>query len=160
LGVAADSRSGDRDTPTRAIPAPAFDDPQRRMAPQTLTLKSYAADEKTGQLPDPADPLRRAAMADVALMQTLPASALPGASQGDAAAPLASTVPLSAAAMDSPFKPGWQKTLDRWLVAMGRAVDGWLAKYRAAPKNTQILVIACGASVALLFIVLIFFVAR
>ena len=148
--------TGDRDTPTRAIPAPNFDKGRRAVPMPTLKSGPYG-DEPTGELPNAiANPL---GPPDVALMQTVPASAIPhipGFEQGASQHQLMGLVSSQPSLVDSPFKPAWQRTLDNLLVNVGRKVDGWIVKFKNAPKNTQILVIACGASVVLFLGVLIF----
>ncbi len=147
------SSSGDRDTPTRAIPAPNFD--KARLAPMPTMKSSAYGDEPTGELPNPIGN----GPPDVALMQTVPASAIPhipGFEQGASQPQLMVLGSPRPSLVDSPFKPAWQKTLDNLLVTVGRKVDGWMVKFRNAPQNTKILVVACGASVILFLGVLLF----
>jgi hypothetical protein len=119
------------------------------------TMKSGTyGDEPTGELPNPI-----VAPPDVALMQTVPASAIPNLPGFDPVAPAAQLVGLGSprpSLVDSPFKPAWQRTLDNLLVTVGRKVDGWIVKFKNAPQNTKILVVACGASVVLFLGVLLF----
>ncbi|HEY4119082.1 MAG TPA: protein kinase [Byssovorax sp.] len=165
---------GDRDTPTRAIPAAAFQEDARV---DTQSLKPFAAaDEPTGDLPGvfpprapvignrtmpmPAD--MKPLVPDMAMLQTLPAQATAHASFPDAQLPphgaalqLAQLPPPSS--LDAPLKPGWQLALDRAVVQVSRSIDTSIAKFKASPPKTRALVLVCIASIAVFLVVLVSF---
>ena len=169
--------AGDRDTPTRAIPAAAFQEDAARV--DTQSLKHFAADEPTGDLPNvfpprapvvggrtmpmPAD--MKPLAPDMAMLQTMPAQVTPHASFPDAQLPppgaALSSVPMMPlsppSSLDAPLKPGWQLALDRAVVSVSRFLDTSLAKFKASPPKTRALVLVCMASIAVFLVVLVSF---
>ena len=149
---------GDRDTPTRAY---SIEGPQRMVhatlkspvgleAPAseesaaTLDLFSNASPNAPPNAPPNASPNaqppREAMMTmpipkqDMPLgdiLRGLPPSSSPSAAAVQPAAPSAPMVP---------FKPAWQASIDRGLIAVGRTSETLARRFKEAPQNTQIIV--------------------
>ena len=59
----------------------------------------------------------------------------------------------------SPLKPAWQMAIDRALIRAGHLVEAEAKRLRAAPQNTQIIVVIVVGTVTILAIGLVLFLA-
>ncbi|APR86194.1 Serine/threonine-protein kinase pkn3 [Minicystis rosea] len=165
--------AGDRDTPTRAYEVPL----SVSRAPMVETLKSASPldDEhepgtSTARMDDPAGlmgprfgapPPAAAPPAAPPSSNELgvPAAALMTMPLPKGSVPLGNIMRSLPSAPNAPPpsapaspKPAWQVSLDRALVRVGRTGEGLVKRYRAAPQNTQIIVLIVAATVALLLL--------
>jgi hypothetical protein len=174
-----EERSGDRDTPTRAIILDASGRPAA-----LPTLKSPAGlpvlDDDVLDVPTvlvtpslPAGPGQPLSPGAPTAKLTLPLAGLPpiadfgpmsapSAEPGTALAPPAPAVVEPAGPpASSPFKPGWQQSIDRALIRAGRYAETQSQRFKAAPQNTQIIVvIVVGTALILLLGAMLFFALR
>jgi serine/threonine-protein kinase len=169
---------GDRDTPTRAYEAPLTRAPMLETLKSPVGLMNGGGDEgmdaATARINDGprfgSPPIVELKAPPGALMtmpiggigkQTVPLGNImrnlpppPPSQPLMVMAPPAA--PLSALPPARP-KPAWQVTLDRALIGVGRAGEDAVKKVRAAPQNTQIiLLIVAGTGVILLLGVVLF----
>lgn len=168
----APEKAGDRDTPTRAYELPAAGSGGGGRAPMLQTLKSPVGMDD-GNLPtsrigiDEALPGAQASTPRFgAPPLNAPAGALMTMPIGKQTVPLGNIMPalqlpnppppsqplLAAAAPPSPPKPAWQATLDRALLGVGRTGDDLARRFRAAPQNTQIIILIVAATLAFLVV--------
>ena len=164
---------GDRDTPTRAYELP----PQR--APMLETLKSPiglgAGDEGDIQTLDlegrnrqsaqlGASPNDLGAPPGALMTMPIPKATIPLGNVLRVApgmSPLSPPAQTPTPAPPAPPKPAWQASLDRALISVGRMAEGALRRFRAAPQNTQIIVVIVSVTSMLLVLgVVVFLIAR
>ncbi len=166
--------TGDRDTPTRAI---ALDSLQRAQAAQDPAAPFPGAGRDSA--PDlPTFDMRDAAKYMPPPVATGPVPIAPGAPLakltvrlGDflrSAPPAAVPLPgeareLSPTMVDpgvaGPPQPRWQVALDRALVSVGRSSERQLLRFRAAPQNTQIIVLIVLGTIIILLLTFVLFLA-
>ncbi|MFT3768173.1 MAG: protein kinase [Minicystis sp.] len=160
--------SGDRDTPTRAYEMPVQGRPQ-----MLETLKSPVgldADEDPGASTTKMDDGRSLTASQQGPRfgappsggLNAPAGALTTMPIGKETVPLGNIMralpapppssPMMPVPAAAPPKPAWQVSLDRALVTVGRTGEDLLKRFRAAPQNTQIIILIVAATVGILLV--------
>jgi hypothetical protein len=150
--------TGDRDTPTRAY---SVEGPGRLM---TATLKSpvgldtpVSEDNSTtidlfSSMPTNPQARREAMMTMPIPKQVVPLGAILRAMPPQPAPQPAPVAPPPSSMMVSPFKPAWQVSIDRGLIAVGRTSESLARRFKEAPQNTQIIVVIVAATGAILIL--------
>jgi hypothetical protein len=154
---------GDRDTPTRAYELPAQRAPMQETLKSPTGLPGDETDVKTldfegkqamGAPPGAlmTMPIPKSTVPLGAVLRVAPGNVSPFAPQG---------APTPTPAAPAPSKPAWQASLDRALVWVGRTAEVALRRFRAAPQNTQIIIVIVTVTTALLLLgLVVFLIAR
>jgi serine/threonine-protein kinase len=154
---------GDRDTPTRAYAIEAAPRMMQATLKSPVGLDAPVSEENSttvdifSNMQTTAQPPRGAMLTMPIGKQTVPLGAIlrgmpPGVQpQQPPQAQMAPLAPLPQAPMPN-FKPAWQASIDRGLIAVGRASENLARRFKEAPQNTQIIVVIVASTATLLLL--------